>query len=184
MNNTSASWVRRTLVAGAATALPIALAGPAVACGVDGGHPHHFAGALRDLQTSTVQPFDGARASLTMRMHRGMTTFVLSVRGINRAAVGEVFGAHLHIGPCVKGDGAVAGAHYNVSALHGDVPPVVSDRTEVWLDFTVTRSGRGHAVATVPFAPAPGNRAIVVHAAPTAGNGTAGARLACLPVSW
>ena len=184
MHRTSTSWARRTLVAGAATALPIALAGPAVACEVDEGHPHRVAGALRDLQTSTAAPLDGARASLTMRVHRGMTTFVLSVRGIDRAAVGDVFGAHLHIGPCVRGDGAAAGAHHNVSALHGDVPPVVGDRTEVWLDFTVTRSGRGRAVATVPFVPAPGNRAIVIHAEPTAANGTAGARLACLPVSW
>lgn len=88
----------------------------------------------------------------------------------------------LHVGPCVTGDGAAAGAHYNVSVLRGDVPPVVNDETEVWLDFTVTRSGRGHAVATVPVVPAPGNRAIVIHQEPTAGNGTAAARLACLPV--
>jgi superoxide dismutase, Cu-Zn family len=36
----------------------------------------------------------------------------------------------------------------------------------------------------VPFVPLPGNRAVVLHAAPTDDHGTAGARLACLPVSW
>jgi hypothetical protein len=36
----------------------------------------------------------------------------------------------------------------------------------------------------VPFVPVPGERAVVVHAEETAPNGTAGARLVCLPVVW
>jgi superoxide dismutase, Cu-Zn family len=36
----------------------------------------------------------------------------------------------------------------------------------------------------VPFEVEPGDRAVVVHAEATAPNGTAGPRLACLPVVW
>jgi superoxide dismutase, Cu-Zn family len=36
----------------------------------------------------------------------------------------------------------------------------------------------------VPFVPLPGNRAVVLHEKATDHHGTAGVRLACLPVSW
>ena len=77
--------------------------------------------------------------------------------------------------------GDASGPHYNVSTA---TPPVVSDQTEVWLDFTVTTDGTGAGDASVPFVPVPGDRAVVVHAEETAPNGTAGARLVCLPVVW
>ena len=109
------------------------------------------------------------------------TLFHLRVKGIDPAVAGHSYGAHLHVGPCVAGDGAAAGPHYNVST---NTPPLVSDQTEVWLDFTATAGGTGAADTTVPFLPASGARSVVIHAEPTAPNGTAGARLVCLPVVW
>jgi len=151
-----------------------------------GNGGHVFAGALSDLAPAAAGPFDGARARLTMANHHGSSTFVLNVKGIDvtglePSAVGVTYGAHLHTGPCVAGNGAAAGPHYNADV----VPPVtVSDRTEVWLDFTVGANGSGHAVAHVPFVPEPGTRAVVIHQEPTNELGGAGPRLACLPVVW
>jgi hypothetical protein len=108
---------------------------------------------------------------------------VLSVSGIDPAAAGEDFGAHLHMGPCVEGDGLAAGPHYNIDAVNGVAVPVVSDKTEVWLDFVVDKSGRGVASAHVPWVPAAGEHAIVIHKEPTTSAGTAGARQACLPLT-
>ena len=116
--------------------------------------------------------------------HRGSSMFVLVVSGVGPGGVGHTYGAHLHTGACVAGNGAAAGPHYNQSTVNGVVPPVVSDQTEVWLDVTVGADGGAVAVARVPFVPAPGNRAVVLHAEHTDDHGTAGARLACLPVSW
>jgi hypothetical protein len=61
---------------------------------------------------------------------------------------------------------------------------VVSPETEVWLDLTLDRHGRGRSVAVVPFVPEPGTRSVVLHAMPTDPSGAAGPRLACLPVVW
>ena len=94
------------------------------------------------------------------------------------------FGAHLHLGPCVAGNGAAALAHYNTDVLAGVTPPEISEDTEVWLDFTVD-DGAGTATASVPFVPLPGTRSVVVHAMETDHEtGGAGARLACVPVVW
>ncbi len=102
----------------------------------------------------------------------------LNVNDIGAVASGTTFGAHVHVGPCVAGNGAAALGHYN----HGGG---VSAETEVWLDFTVTKGGTGHATAIVPFAiPAGGAGSIVIHALPTAADGSAGARLACLPLEF
>jgi hypothetical protein len=140
--------------------------------------------SLRDLQPASAGALDGAEATLTLASHDGRTTAVLTVRGIDRAAAGHQYGAHLHVGACVAGDGAAAGPHYNADVAAGQLPPRIGPDTEVWLDFVVTRGGTGYAVTEVPFVPAPGNRAVVVHRDSTDGNGVAGPRLACLPVSW
>ncbi len=141
-------------------------------------------GTLRDLQLSTAGPFDHARARLVMIQHRGRSLVILQVRGIDRSVAGRDFGAHLHVGPCVTGDGAAAGPHYNSDTIAGRVPPRVDATTEVWLDFEVTRAGTGFAITRVPFTPLPGERAIVIHQEPTDPRGAAGPRQACLPVSW
>lgn len=139
---------------------------------------------LRDLATDASGPFDRARGLGVLVSHGGKTLAILQVRGIGRSAAGRSFGAHLHAGPCVIGDGAAAGPHYNADTAAGKVPPRVNPSTEVWLDFTVGPSGAANAMTVVPFTPLPGNRSIVIHEKPTDHHGAAGARLACLPVAW
>ena len=89
--------------------------------------------------------------------------------------------------PCVAGNGAAAGPHYNTDVVErGILPPdnEISEDTEMWLDITV-EDGAATATATVPFVPRPGTRSVVVHAMATDHHtGAAGARLACLPVVW
>ena len=167
--------IRRTAFAAVAAAVLLApLAASAAPAQV-------FRGDLVDLSPTTADPFGDASAHLVMTPNAQGTTFHLRIKGIDPAVAGEAYGAHLHVGPCVEGNGAAAGPHYNVSTA---TPPVVNDQTEVWLDFTVTTDGTGAGDATVPFEPLPGERAVVVHAEETAPNGTAGARLVCLPVVW
>jgi Cu-Zn family superoxide dismutase len=145
---------------------------------------HVFQGPLTDLQPASSSPLDRARAKLVFAQHHGSSTFVLVVSGVGAGGVGHTYGAHLHKGACVAGNGAAAGAHYNQSTENGVVPPIVNDQTEVWLDISVGPDGSGVAVAKVPFVPTPANRSIVLHEQHTDDHGTAGARLACLPVSW
>jgi len=165
-----------TLAALASTGLLLAAAGPAPAAPAE-----VFRGPLVDLSAATADPFGGASAHVVMASTANGTLFHLRVKGIDLAVAGTQYGAHLHIGPCVEGNGAAALGHYNVSTA---IPPVVNDQTEVWLDFTVTEDGTGASDTTVPFLPAPGERAVVIHAEPTSPTGTAGARLVCLPVVW
>ena len=127
---------------------------------------------------------DGAAASATM-VSLGSTLVYLKVHDVNTGAAGQRFGAHLHEGPCVTGNGVAALGHYNVENLAGLSPYEISPDTEVWLDFEVNAEGQGRSTTTVPFVPTAGTRSIVIHASPTmdsgAGVGTAGARIACLP---
>jgi Cu/Zn superoxide dismutase len=156
---------------------------PAQASATDRGPVVRAAGPLTDLQTSVAGPFDGASAAVQIVSSGTASHTVLRVRGIT-GADGETFGAHLHAGPCVGGYGAAARGHYNTDVLAGGTPPRISDTTEVWLDFTVD-DGAGTATASVPFVPRPGARSVVIHAMATDSHtGTAGGRLACLPVVW
>jgi Cu/Zn superoxide dismutase len=154
--------------------------GPALA---HGGPLVRSAGPLSDLQPAAAGPFDAASAAVQIVSSGRSSHTVLRVRGIE-GADGQTFGAHLHAGPCGAGNGAAALGHYNTDVVAGVVPPEVSEDTEVWLDFTVD-DGAGTATASVPFVPLPGTRSVVIHAAATDHHtGTAGARLACLPVVW
>jgi Cu/Zn superoxide dismutase len=139
-----------------------------------------FRDDLRDLAPAAAGPFDGARAKLTLDTSHG-TKAVLIVHGVDPSAAGHTFGAHLHVGPCVAGNGAAALGHYNHS---GTTPPTVNDETEIWLDVKINSDGNGRSVATVDWAPLAGAHSVVIHASPTAPDGTAGPRLACLPVEW
>jgi Cu-Zn family superoxide dismutase len=141
-------------------------------------------GPLRDLAPAAHGQFGGARAVVVMISRGARTTVRLHVSGVDRSAAGRTFGAHLHTGPCVAGDGAAAGPHYNTDVIEGHKPIRVDRQHEIWLDFTVSPSGSGTATTAVPFAPKPGDRSIVVHQQPTDHHGTAGPRLACLPLSW
>ena len=171
--------IRRTSIVLPAMSVAALAAGPAVS--VSAAPAHVFGGHLVDLSATTADPFGGASAHLVTTTNAHGTLFHLRVKGIDQVAAGHSYGAHLHVGPCVAGDGAAAGPHYNVSTTS---PPVVSNQTEVWLDFTATTDGTGAADATVPFLPTPGTRSLVIHAEATAPNGTAGPRLVCLPVEW
>ena len=136
-------------------------------------------GALRDLQTGTTNATDGATATFYAVQAGGESTHVLFVRGLDPNAAGTTFGAHVHIGPCVAGNGAAALGHYKA-----DDGPATSEN-EGWLDFTVLPGGYGIARTTVPFTIDSGDaQSVVIHALPTAPGGAAGARQACLPVAF
>ncbi|MCY7289943.1 MAG: superoxide dismutase family protein [Cryobacterium sp.] len=158
-------------VAGILLSAPAASAAPAEV----------FRGDLVDLSSTTADPFGDASAHLVMTETGKGTRFHLRVKGIAKATAGTEYGAHLHIGPCVEGNGAAALGHYNASTA---TPPVVNNQTEVWLDFEVTEDGTGAGDALVPFVPVPGERSVVIHAEATAPSGAAGPRLVCLPVVW
>lgn len=134
-------------------------------------------GPLSDLSVATVDGTDGGHARAFGVVGQNRTVVVLAVGGLTDP--GTIHGAHVHTGPCVAGDGAAAGPHYNAGGG-------ISASTEVWLDFEVKPAGRGFAFASVPFTIAPGAaRSIVIHAAPTDPvTGAAGARLACLPLEF
>lgn len=137
-------------------------------------------GALSDLSTATADPTDGAAGAAIAISAHGQTRVMMLLWGLDRAQAGIVHGAHVHVGPCVAGSGASAGPHYNAAGGAS-----IDESAEVWLDFTITSYGFGFASTTVPFViPAGGARSIVIHAAPTAPNGTAGPRLACLPMEF
>ena len=171
-----------------ALAVPAILALTALAATVPASAATHgplvrAAGSLSDLQPAAAGPFDGATADVQLVASRKGSHALLRVRCVD-GADGETFGAHLHAGPCVAGDGAAALGHYNTDVIAGVTPPEVSERTEVWLDITVD-DGAGTATASVPFVPLPGERSVVIHALATDHHtGAAGARLACLPVVW
>lgn len=136
-------------------------------------------GALRDLQPGTANATDGATATYYAVQAGGESTHILVVRGLSSASVGTTFGAHVHVGPCVAGNGALAGPHYN-----SDGGPATAEN-EVWLDFTVLPGGYGVARTTVPFVIDSGDaQAVIIHALPTAPGGAAGGRQACIPVSF
>jgi len=172
---------RRVLPLAAIVAL-VAL--PATAHADDHGPVVRASGTLSDLQTATAGPFDGATASFQLVVSAQGSHGLLRVKGVDASADGETFGAHLHSGPCVAGNGTAALGHYNTDVLAGVTPTEISEDTEMWLDFTVDDRA-ATATASVPFVPLPGARSVVVHALATDHHtGLAGARLACLPVVW
>lgn len=167
----------------AAAAIVALAAAPVSAAAAEHGPVVRSSGALADLQPA-AGPFDGATAAFQLVESARGSHAVLRVRGIGAEADGRTYGAHLHLGPCVAGNGAAALGHYNTDVLAGVTSPEVSERTEVWLDLAVD-DGAATATASVPFVPLPGPRSVVVHALATDHHtGLAGARLACLPVVW
>ena len=137
-------------------------------------------GSLIDLAPDTAQPTDGATAQVTIDEASGSTTVSLTVASLDVGSADSTLGAHLHVGPCVAADGAVAGAHYNST---GQPATAVDKTTEVWLDFVIGGDATGSAQAVVPFMiPAGAVNSLVIHEMATAPDGAAGARWACLPV--
>lgn len=188
---------RTTLITAALLTATAVLAGPVAAAqkrppGVPEGEVSIPVAGKTDVATSHGSlrvlkphgPFGGARAVVVMTSQGPRTTVRLKVTGVGRTAAGRTFGAHLHTGPCVAGDGAAAGPHYNTDVINGHKPVRVDHEREIWLDFTAGPSGAATASTAVRFVPRPGDRAIVVHEHATDHHGTAGARLACLPLTW
>ncbi len=95
----------RHLVPMAAIVALCALPVPAFAGG--GGPVVRASGTLSDLQIAAAGPFDGATAAVQIVSSGTSSHTVLRVRGID-GAEGQTFGAHLHLGPCVAGNGAAA----------------------------------------------------------------------------
>ena len=121
------------------------------------------------------EAFVNATASVhVVHTGNGGTHVTLHMFGVD-AAAGRTFGAHVHQRACGQ-SGAAAGPHY----LHAGATGSLEDR-EIWLDFTVNADGIGHAEAKRPWSlDETTPRSVIIHALPTAVNGTAGARLACI----
>ena len=151
----------------------------------------YFAGTLTDISSpGTPNVYRGARAT-AMMIGIDNTTFVkVQIKGLGENAIGKELGAHLHTGPCgldtAKPPQPTVGGHYNTDTVKGITPALVSDQTEVWLNFDVNSDGNAKATATVPFVPTADDRSITFHERATTksgvGVGTAGAKLACLPL--
>jgi Cu/Zn superoxide dismutase len=141
----------------------------------------YYSGKLTDYTSTEPDVFKDARASAVMIGMDGRSFFRLRVSGID--AKEGTYGVHLHQGTCDAdnpGPPGGAGPHYNVTwESIGLLGPNIK-KTEVWLDLDVNPDGYARSTATVSFIPE-GDRSIVLHAQPTADDGTAGPRLACLP---
>ena len=121
------------------------------------------------------EAFVNAAASVNVvHTGNGGTHVTLHMFGVD-APAGQTFGAHVHTRPCGQ-SGAVAGPHYQDAGA----ADALEDR-EIWLDFAINDGGIGHAEAKRPWSlDETTPRSVIIHAQPTALNGTAGARLACI----
>lgn len=142
----------------------------------------YASGPLSDLAPSAANVTDEASAQVFAISFGDSTYFVFLLSGLDPDAAGQRYGAHVHVGPCVAGNGAAAGPHYNT----GGTP---TPETEVWLDFAVLPGGFAYAITQVPFTIEPGTaQSVLVHAEPTQAGGStpgaAGGRIACLPVEF
>lgn len=167
--------IRRRLIAVAlaTTAVTVfATAGPAGADVVTASD------SLVDMVLGADHATDGAYAHLIAVPGEGETWFILFLTGLDPAAEGETYGAHVHVGPCTEGTDTTGG-HYNTG---GGISP----ETEVWLDFTVLPGGMAISETTVPFViPSGDAQSVTVHRNPTdPGSGAAGTKIACLPVEF
>ncbi|HVR33594.1 MAG TPA: hypothetical protein VMS74_12930 [Acidimicrobiia bacterium] len=137
-----------------------------------------FRGSLTDVRAS-ADATDGAWAVASATVQNGRTVVRLNVKDLGEGVVGRTFGAHVHVGPCVAGNGLAALGHYNTGGVG------TTAENEVWLDFTVTNGRTGHAVAIADFEiPAAGARSVVIHESPTRPDGAADGRIACLPLEF
>jgi Cu/Zn superoxide dismutase len=148
-------------------------------------------GFAEDLATSTEGSLDSARAKITITEGTNTdgtnrTTFFVRITGMDTSIMpGTKLGGHLHTGPCVEGDPAQAGPHYNDQVVNeGKIAPTVQDpyplnpaevssKTEVWFEFVANAEGMAYDETTVNFKPddsfpsnplrVPGVMSVVVH---------------------
>jgi Cu-Zn family superoxide dismutase len=126
--------------------------------------------------------FDSAKAKTTITQTTdGTTTFAIRVTGIDPSVEGAQFGAHLHVGECVK-----TGGHYQ--HVVGTGPAWINPHNEVWLGLEPDVEGMALGRTTVTFVPdddkypehSPGKMSIVIHKGPL---DAPGAKQACFPLS-
>ena len=160
---------------------------------------YSWSGDLADLRPDVIGPLDGASASLRIvESPDEGTGFRLKVTGIDTSLSKATFGAHLHVGECTERvveaetlllSPDTTGPHYTVAGEQ------VSHETEVWFELVPDEEGAASDESWVPFVPedqsflaggvfypVDGLMSIVLHRDPTAPNGVAGPREACLPV--
>ena len=121
----------------------------------------HYDGDLTDVSTRD-DVFEGARATAVMIGMEGSSYFG-SVSAASKSASGKAYSTHLHEGPCVGGDGAAAGGHYNTQKEARPLTLADERQTEVHLDFPGNSDGFARTTVNVPFVPKPGVRSIVIH---------------------
>ncbi len=160
----------KTIVAGTAIAAAVfGVAGVAVA----GGWGRSSG---PDYTYGTSNPFADARAVVhVVETGQGKSHITLKVQGVE-AAAGNTFGAHVHQAKCDAVDPLLAGPHYQHAGATGTL-----EEREVWLDVTINHRGNAITQTTRPWSVDQSMpRSVIIHALPTAENGTAGARLACI----
>jgi len=163
------SRIKTVIAATAIAAAVIGVAGVAVA----GGWGRSSG---PDYTYGTPNPFADAHAVVhVVETGQGKSHITLKVRGVD-ADAGRTFGAHVHERPCDAVDALRSGPHYQHAG-----PTETLEEREVWLDVTINKRGNGITHTTRPWSVDQSMpRSVVIHALPTAENGTAGARLACI----
>ncbi|MBB5119231.1 superoxide dismutase family protein [Streptomyces eurocidicus] len=130
----------------------------------------------------------GSHVEVRERTSDRGTWFELRLEGVQAE---RTFGAHVHRKPCGT-DPATSGGHYqNVTdPVQPSVDPAYANkRNEAWLDLTTDAHGRARSQTSVRWWVRAGEaRSVVVHEHATDTRpghaGTAGARLACVNVSF
>ncbi|HEX4976658.1 MAG TPA: superoxide dismutase family protein [Nocardioides sp.] len=143
--------------------------------------------------TSTDLLPQGATARVHAVYNAAGDTFVtLHLRGMKPD---HTYGAHAHVGECGLG-GQSAGPHFQrqrpPQGTPATDPSYANPANEIWLDVTTNAAGNGASQArqTWQFAPGTAPRSVIIHERRTAiggqdgDAGTAGARLACVDVSF
>ncbi|MEY9997849.1 Cu-Zn family superoxide dismutase [Streptomyces sp. V4I8] len=117
----------------------------------------------------------GSRIVVEQRSDRGSTEVTLRVRGVEP---GYAYGAHVHQKPCGPYP-LDSGGHYQHRPSAD--PAHVDPGNEVWLNFTATEDGTGHARTRGSWSFRAGEAGSVVLHSDQSG---AGERLACFTVPF
>lgn len=179
---------RRTTTTAAAGALALLATGAALAPAQADDGAVRAAGELVRYDTTLVPAGATARVTAVERGD-GSTRVKLEVRGL---LPDRDYGAHVHVNPC-GASGADAGGHYQFvrdPVQPSTDPAFANPDNEFWLDLTTDHNGSGKARAVVDWQ-TPQDRpagSVVLHAEHTRTGhgeaGVAGARLACISVSF
>ena len=98
----------------------------------------------------------------------------------------RAFGSHLHKLAC---DDTKAGGHYEdnmwPAGSNANDPTYANKDNEAWLDFTTDDTGKASPETTQNWLPRAGQaKSIIIHHMATLPGGVAGAKLACLPITF